>query len=48
MKKDGGDFDSFTGATITPRAVVKGVHESLTLFAKHKSELLDLAPGTKE
>lgn len=48
VKKDGGDFDSFTGATITPRAVVKGVHESLTLFAKHKSELLDLAPGTKE
>ena len=48
VKKDGGDFDSFTGATITPRAVVKGVHESLILFAKHKGELLDLSAGTKE
>ena len=48
VKKDGGDFDSFTGATITPRAVVKGVHESLILFAKHKGELLDLSAGIKE
>ncbi|MCD8548184.1 MAG: electron transport complex subunit RsxG [Aeromonadaceae bacterium] len=41
VKKDGGQFDGFTGATITPRAVVKGVHESLTLFAKHSAALLD-------
>ena len=41
VKKDGGQFDSFTGATITPRAVVKGVHESLQLFAQHRNELLD-------
>ncbi|HBQ6636558.1 electron transport complex subunit RsxG, partial [Klebsiella pneumoniae] len=25
VKKDGGDFDQFTGATITPRAVVNAV-----------------------
>ena len=25
MKKDGGEFDQFTGATITPRAVVNAV-----------------------
>ena len=41
VKKDGGEFDSFTGATITPRAVVKGVHEALVLFQKHQDELLD-------
>ena len=41
VKKDGGQFDSFTGATITPRAVVKGVHDSLQLFARHQNELLD-------
>jgi Na+-translocating ferredoxin:NAD+ oxidoreductase subunit G len=29
VKKDGGQFDQFTGATITPRAVVRGVHEGL-------------------
>lgn len=32
VKKDGGEFDQFTGATITPRAVVKGVHEALQLY----------------
>ncbi len=48
VKKDGGEFDSFTGATITPRAVVKGIHESLVLFTAHKRELLDLAAATQE
>ncbi len=41
VKKDGGQFDSFTGATITPRAVVKGVHEALQLFRQHQHEFLD-------
>src|SRR5574344_1471857 len=41
VKKDGGQCDSFTGATITPRAVVKGVHDSLQLFAQHRTALLD-------
>ncbi|VFP85577.1 electron transport complex subunit RsxG [Candidatus Erwinia haradaeae] len=31
VKKDGGDFDQFTGATITPRAVVNAVKHS-TLY----------------
>ncbi|MCY0965315.1 RnfABCDGE type electron transport complex subunit G [Parathalassolituus penaei] len=31
VKKDGGEFDQFTGATITPRAVVRGVHEGLLI-----------------
>ncbi len=34
VKKDGGTFDQFTGATITPRAVVKGVHHALLALAK--------------
>ena len=29
VKKDGGQFDQFTGATITPRAVVNAVREIL-------------------
>jgi electron transport complex protein RnfG len=32
VKKDGGDFDQFTGATITPRAVVKQIHETLIML----------------
>lgn len=31
VKKDQGDFDQFTGATITPRAIVKGVYAALEL-----------------
>jgi len=40
VKKDGGDFDQFTGATITPRAVVKAVHRGLELFRLHRQALL--------
>lgn len=41
VKKDGGDFDQFTGATISPRAVVRAVHRGLVFFERHKGELLD-------
>jgi electron transport complex protein RnfG len=40
VKKDGGQFDQFAGATITPRAVVKAVHGGLEFFAANKSKLL--------
>lgn len=36
VKKDGGAFDQFTGATITPRAVVKAVKKALIYFADHR------------
>ncbi len=39
VKRDGGEFDQFTGATITPRAVVKAVHKAL-LYFKHEHEHL--------
>ena len=41
VKKDGGDFDQFAGATITPRAVVHGVEAGLKFFQRHKKELLE-------
>lgn len=41
VKKDGGVFDQFAGATITPRAVVKTVHRGLKFFNRHRSELVD-------
>jgi electron transport complex protein RnfG len=40
VKKDLGQFDQFAGATITPRAVVKAVHQALQYFAAHQRELL--------
>lgn len=39
VKRDGGDFDQFTGATITPRAVVAAVHHTLRYFAQHQHRL---------
>ena len=40
VKRDGGVFDQFTGATITPRAVVKAVKQCLIYFDRHKETLL--------
>lgn len=40
VKKDGGHFDQFTGATITPRAVVDAVREGLDFFQRHRKEIL--------
>ncbi|MBX2808883.1 MAG: electron transport complex subunit RsxG [Cellvibrionaceae bacterium] len=37
VKKDGGDFDQFTGATITPRAVVHQVYKVLEFVRKHNA-----------
>lgn len=39
VKKDGGEFDQFTGATITPRAVVRSVRLALKFFQQHSQEL---------
>ncbi|MCG2577026.1 electron transport complex subunit RsxG [Dechloromonas sp. XY25] len=39
VKKDGGDFDQFAGATITPRGVMAAIRGGLEFFAEHKSQL---------
>ena len=41
VKKDGGPFDQFAGATITPRAVVNAITDGLRLFAAHRTTLLE-------
>lgn len=40
VTKDNGIFDQFTGATITPRAVVKAVRKTLLYFKDNKHSLL--------
>ncbi|NOH72585.1 electron transport complex subunit RsxG [Vibrio pectenicida] len=39
VRKDGGQFDQFTGATITPRAVVKAVKKSVQFVNDHGDEI---------
>lgn len=51
VKKNGGEFDQFTGATITPRAVVKAVQKALIYFRKHRQTIhdrLNEAPDPRE
>lgn len=45
VKKDGGEFDQWTGATITPSAIVKAVKRGLEFFAANRSELLNTNSG---
>jgi Na+-translocating ferredoxin:NAD+ oxidoreductase subunit G len=39
VKRDGGDFDQITGATITPRAIVKAVRNTLDYFQANREKL---------
>lgn len=42
VKKDGGQFDQFAGATITPRGVVDAIRKGLELFAANKAQMMDI------
>ena len=46
VKRDGGEFDQFTGATISPRAVVKAVHNTLLYFKTNQKSLFETASNT--
>ena len=41
VKRDGGDFDQFTGATITPRAVVAAVRNTLLYYQRNADMIFD-------
>jgi electron transport complex protein RnfG len=40
VKKDGGVFDQFSGATITPRKSVQAIHRGLQLFKANQAQLI--------
>lgn len=42
VRRDGGDFDAFTGATITPRAIVKAVRNALDYYQRNSKQIFDL------
>ncbi|MDJ0833850.1 MAG: electron transport complex subunit RsxG [Gammaproteobacteria bacterium] len=39
VKRDGGEFDQITGATITPRAIVNAVRKTLEYYQIHRERL---------
>jgi electron transport complex protein RnfG len=48
VKRDGGVFDQFTGATITPRAVVKAVRKTLLYYRSYGHDLFEKHPHEAE
>ncbi len=47
VKKDGGDFDQLTGATISPRAVVGAIRRGLEFFRDHREEIVAAGAGER-
>ena len=43
IKRDGGEFDQLTGASVTPRAVIKVTKETLIYFAERRDEIFSAA-----
>lgn len=45
VRKDGGDFDSFTGATLTPRAIVKATRRALEYYGARRDQIFTASAG---
>ncbi|MEM9102548.1 MAG: electron transport complex subunit RsxG [Pseudomonadota bacterium] len=48
VKKDGGDFDALTGATITPRALIDAVAKTQQYFQQHKASIFSSPSNCEE
>ena len=48
IKADGGEFDQLTGASITPRAIVKAVRNTLIYFDANRDAIFSMAPTAKD
>lgn len=41
IRRDGGDFDQFTGASVTPRAILKSVRRALEYYAANRDAIFN-------
>ena len=46
VERDGGEFDQLTGATVTPRAIVKAVRDALIYFSENRDAIFS-APAAR-
>jgi len=47
IKGDGGQYDQLTGASVTPRAIIKAIKETLLYFEAHSEEIFaEVIPDT--
>ncbi|MGE0113302.1 MAG: electron transport complex subunit RsxG [Steroidobacteraceae bacterium] len=44
VRKDGGQFEQFTSATITPRAIIQAVQRTLAFYQQQRTQLYRLPP----
>jgi len=42
IRGEGGDFDQLTGASVTPRAIIKAIRDTLLYFDAHRDEIFEL------
>ena len=48
IKRDGGDFDQLTGASITPRAIIKAIKETLSYFESNQDALFSAESANQD
>ncbi len=48
IKNDGGEFDQLTGASVTPRAVIKAIRDTLIYFDEHRDAVFAMAATEEE
>jgi electron transport complex protein RnfG len=48
IKNDGGEFDQLTGASVTPRAVVKAIRDTMIYFDEHRDAVFAMAATEEE
>jgi Na+-translocating ferredoxin:NAD+ oxidoreductase subunit G len=46
LRKEGGEFDAFTSATVTPRAIIKAVQRNLEYYQANRERLFDAKPAS--
>jgi len=48
IRRDGGDFDQLTGASVTPRAVIKAIRETLSYFDANRDTVFAAPPDGQD
>ena len=47
IKSDDGEFDQLTGASVTPRAIIKAIRETLTYFSANQEIIFAERPKSE-
>lgn len=45
IKRDGGQFDQLTGASVTPRAIIKAIKNTLLYYAENRGDIFAAVPA---